>query len=75
MTAPPTSTDLRRPCSPLPPYLRHGDPSRFALLVTPAQPRRGDPGTDALAVVLVVSSHLGRLCTESLAAAGGSAIT
>ena len=32
MTAPPSSSDLRRPCGPLPPCLRHGDPSRFALL-------------------------------------------
>src|SRR5207247_7945929 len=60
------ATDLRRPCSPLPPCLRHRDPSRYALLVTPAQPRREDPGRYAFAAVLVGSSHLDRPDTESL---------
>src|SRR5256886_2973528 len=32
------------PMRPTPPRLGRGGPSRYALLVTPAQPRRGDPG-------------------------------
>src|SRR5204863_9607547 len=37
------SADRRRRCGPLPPRVRRGDPRWYAMLVTPAQPRRGDP--------------------------------
>ncbi|HAC45949.1 MAG TPA: hypothetical protein DCF65_07750 [Chloroflexi bacterium] len=59
MTVPPTSTDLRRPCG-------ASASSPPALLAHAYH--------NAFAAVLVGSSHLHHLCTESLAAAGGSAM-